>query len=264
MKSENPIFLYSIDEEINIPLYYQLVSIIKRNISAGLIKTGDALPTESELCEKFSISRSTVRHAVGELEKEGLIIRRRGKGTFISEPKIKRNMEDVYSFSKEMRSLGLKPSSKILSFETITAKMDIMKNLGIKHSDQKVFKIVRIRLANGEPMLLETAYIPVYVIPNLTKEMILNESLYMIIKETAGIVPYEAQESYESIILEKDVACLLKCKQYSSGFYIERRTKTSSGEVYEFTQSLMRGDRTKFVITLRNDEVLFNRKVNKK
>lgn len=258
----NPVFLGNIIEESSVPLYFQLVSIIKRGIKVGLIKTGDILPSEAELCANYNISRSTVRHAIGELESEGLVVRRRGKGTFISEPKLNRKMDEVYSFSKEMRNLGLEPSSKILDFQIISAQMDVSINLELKEGSDRVYKLVRIRLANDEPLLLETSYIPVNIVPNLTKEMLENDSLYKVISEQAGIVPFEAEESYESIILDKDSANLLTCKQNSSGFFIERKTRMQSGEVYELTQSIMRGDRTKFVIKLKNKGIEFNRSID--
>lgn len=262
MEKLNPIFFNTISEESDIPLYYQLISIIKRSISAGMIKTGDVLPSETEFCDRYNISRSTVRHAIGELKNEGLVSRRRGKGTFITEPKLNRKMEEVYSFSNEMRNMGLVPSSDILDFRVVSPGMDLIKNLNLKDENVKVYKIVRVRLANEEPLLLETTYIPWFIVPDLTKIMLQNESLYKIFKDKAGIQPYEAEESYESVILDKEIACILKCKQNSSGFFLERKARTQTGEIYEFTQSIMRGDRTKFVIKLKNNEVQFNRSID--
>ena len=262
MEKLNPIFFSTISEESDIPLYYQLISIMKRSISAGMLKTGDALPPETEFCDRYNISRSTVRRAIGELKNEGLVSRRRGKGTFITEPKLNRKVEEVYSFSNEMRNMGLVPSSDILDFKVVTPGMDLIKNLNLKDENIKVYKIVRVRLANGEPLLLETTYIPWFLIKDLTKTMLQNESLYKIFKDKAGILPCEAEESYESVILDKDIANILKCKQNSSGFFLERKARTKTGEIYEFTQSIMRGDRTKFVIKLKNNEILFNRSID--
>ncbi len=258
----NPILQSSISVSSDIPLYYQLISIIKRNISVGLLKPGDLLPSETEFCETFNISRTTVRQAIGELEEEGLVIRRRGKGTYISEPKLKRKMEDVYSFSNEMKNLGLRPDSKVIEFLGILPQADLVENLELKNKNSRVYKIVRLRRANEEPLLLETTYIPVYVYPGLTEEMLKGESLYSLLREKAGIVPFEAEESYESIILDREVSKMLHCKSNSSGFYIERKAKTQTGEVYEFTQSIMRGDRTKFVVNLKNNGITFNRNIN--
>ena len=261
--SEKKIFFGNIVQSSDIPLYYQLLSIIKRGIKVGVIKTGDILPSEAELCASYNISRSTVRHAVGELEREGLVVRRRGKGTFISEPKLNRKMDEVYSFSKEMRNLGLEPSSKILDFQIIAAQMDLGKSLEMKDRDD-AYKIVRVRLANDEPLLVETTFIPVEIVPGLTREMLENKSLYEVIDANTGNTPYEAEESYESIILRKETANLLRCKQNASGFYIERKTRMQDGTVFEWTQSIMRGDRTKFVVKLKNKGIEFNRSIDVK
>jgi GntR family transcriptional regulator len=263
-KIDNQLFFGKIVQGSDVPLYFQLLSIIKREIKVGLIKAGDILPSEAELCANYNISRSTVRHAIGELESEGLVVRRRGKGTFISEPKLDRKMEEVYSFTKEMRSLGLKPSSKILDFQRISAQMDLSKSLEMMEGSDNAYKIVRVRLANEEPLLIETTFIPVHIIPGLTREMLTDESLYEVIGTRTGNTPYEAEESYESIILDREAANVLGCKQNTSGFYIERKTWMQDSTVFELTQSIMRGDRTKFVIKLKNKGIVFNRSIDGK
>ncbi len=259
----NPILLSSVTMDSNVPLYYQLVSIIKRNIAVGIIKSGDLLPSEQEMCDTFGISRSTVRLAIGELESEGLVVRRRGKGTYISEPKLRRKTEEIYSFSSEMLSLGLNPSSKVLRFEKKVPEEDMVKFLGLKDNMQQVFEIVRVRMADNEPLLLETTFIPEYIFPELTEEMLNHASLYQLIKEKARIRPFSAEESYETIVLTKDVADLLNTKRGSSAFYVERRTWTMTGEMYELTQSILRGDRSKFIVRLYENGVTFNRDAQK-
>ena len=92
---ENPILSANLSQDNNIPLYFQLENLIKRCISSGLVKPGDLLPSEAELCRSFGISRSTVRQAIGELEEEGLVIRHQGKDTFIAEPKLHRRSENI-------------------------------------------------------------------------------------------------------------------------------------------------------------------------
>lgn len=263
MNNTNPILLSSITVNSNVPLYYQLVSIIKRNIAVGIIKQGDLLPTESEFCETFNISRSTVRQAIGELESEGLAVRRRGKGTYISKPKLRRKAEDVYSFSSEMVTLGLKPTSKILKFEKIIPEPDMVKSLGLKNKNQKVFEITRIRLADDEPLVLETTFIPEYIFPELTKDVLVGMSLYKVIKERIGLTPFSAEESYEAIVLNKEIADILNCKRGSSGFFVERHTWSETGEVYELTQSILRGDRSKFIIKMFRNGISFNRDIDK-
>ena len=109
---KNPVLMSRLSMESDIPLYSQLVNIIKRNITAGTLNPGDQLPSESELCKNFDISRSTVRQAVSMLEDEGLVVRKQGRGTYVAEPKVRRKTEKLYSFTSEMSSMGLLSDEK--------------------------------------------------------------------------------------------------------------------------------------------------------
>ncbi len=247
----------SIDSDV--PLYYQLISIIKRNLSVGLLKPGDMIPSEAELCEALGISRSTVRQAIGELESEGLVVRRRGKGTFISEPKMQRTVKDIYSFTSEMKAMGLEPSSVVQVFESILPSDDVAQALGIKDKEIHVYRIVRLRCANGEPLLLETTFVPVIFLPGLTREIVETGSLYTLLKERAQMMPEVAEETYETMVIDDSTAELLQCKPGIGGFFVERRTWGKTGELFELTQSVIRGDRTKFVLKLKSNSVSWDR-----
>lgn len=111
--------LDNVDFSTDIPVYQQLASYFTNLISTGYLKVGDLLPTEIAICEHLGISRVTVRQAFATLEQDGKIIRKRRKGTFVCEPKLNRNLNNLYNFTTEMKSLGITPSSKIISFEEI-------------------------------------------------------------------------------------------------------------------------------------------------
>ena len=127
--NNSPILSSKLSLDSDVPLYNQLVAIIKRHISAGILSPGDLLPSEAELCRSLSISRSTVRQAIGALESEGLVVRRQGKGTFVAEPKVHRKTERVYSFTAEMSAMGLTPSSELIEFDIIDPTPAIVKML---------------------------------------------------------------------------------------------------------------------------------------
>lgn len=257
----NPILNGEIRMDSKMPLHYQLMMIIKRNIASHNIEAGDQIPTEEEISNAYGVSRSTVRNALAVLEDDGLINRVRGKGTFISKNKLRRKMEQVYNFSHEMKALGLTPSSRLLEFGTIDATEDLAQLFDIA-SGEKVYRLMRVRLANDEPLLLETSFLPVNIYPNLTEGKLKDSSLYELLRDEAKIEPFIAEERYESIIFEKKIADVLECQPNSSGFFIERETKMASGKVYELTQSFMRGDRSKIVITLQQDVYTFNRNID--
>lgn len=262
MNTSSPVLSAKLSLDSDVPLYNQLVAIIKRNITAGLLVPGDLLPSEAELCKALNISRSTVRQAIGALEADGLVVRRQGKGTFVAEPKVHRKTERVYSFTAEMTAMGIQPSSELIEFKVIDPTPDIIKMLELRSPDMRVYKFIRIRKANGEPLMVETSFYPQYIYPNLTPELLTTHSFYSLLYDV-GIIPFTALDTYEAIRLSKADADLLHCRVGSAGFFMQRQTRTESGECYEFTQTCMRGDRTSLEIVMHKDGVTFSRGVDK-
>jgi GntR family transcriptional regulator len=259
---QDPILQASLSADSNVPLYYQLVGIIKRNIAAGLLTPGDLLPSEAELCKALAISRSTVRQAIGTLESEGLVVRRQGKGTFIAEPKVRRRTESVYSFTSEINAMGKTPSSAIIEFAIITPPEDIVRMLELRSADTRCYKFTRVRKVDGEPLILETSYYPQYIYPNLTRELLETHSFYSLLYEV-GVVPETALDSYQAVCCTTEEAALLGCEAGSPCFFVQRRTRSSAGELYEFTQSLLRGDRTHLDLVLGRDGISFTRAIDR-
>ncbi|HHV63017.1 MAG TPA: GntR family transcriptional regulator [Firmicutes bacterium] len=252
----------SLSEESAVPLYHQLLGIIKRGIMAGIFKPGDMLPSERDLCERYKVSRSTVRQAIDALVSEGLVYRRQGKGTFIGRSKIQRHLQHLYSFTDDMYRMGLVPSSKILEAVVTEASEDISKNLALPASDKKVTKYTRIRMANDEPLLIETTCVPYYLCPGLIERDLSRQSLYHILRTEYGLEPYRAVETHEAISLAPSEAKLLKCKPGTSGFSIERIAYLETGEPIELTNSITRGDKCKFVVELWANNAQITRKLN--
>ena len=259
--NHNPILNSKLTSDGASPLYFQLLSVIKRYISAGLLQPGDLLPSEAEMTRAFGISRSTVRLAMGALEEEGLVSRYRGRGTFVAEPKMRRRTENLWSFTAEAEALGLAPSSTLLEFSVIRPAEDIVTLLELEPKTADVYRITRIRRVNGEPLMLETSFYPTYIYPNLNQEMVESSSIYSLLS-LVGIVPYSAVDSYEAIKFSYEEVRLLNCKTGSIGYFHQRQTRTEAGQVVELTQSLIRGDRVRLDITLQKDEILFARSID--
>ncbi|MDR0952238.1 MAG: GntR family transcriptional regulator [Oscillospiraceae bacterium] len=259
---KNPVLLSSLSMDSDIPLYSQLVNIVRRNIAAGTLAPGELLPSEAELCRAFDVSRSTVRQAIGSLEAEGLVVRKQGRGTFVAEPKMRRKTENVYSFTSEISSMGLTPSSTLIEFEVLLPTPDITKVLELSSADSGIYKFTRIRNVNGEPLILETSFYPQHIYPKLTRELLRDHSFYSLLYEV-GIAPACAVDSYSAVVLAREEAEILGCKQGSCAFSVQRRTRTETGMIYEYTQSLIRADRITLDVFLHKDGVSFSRSVDK-
>lgn len=245
----------------SVPLYQQLLGIITKCIKDGTLRQGDMLPSEMELCDRFAISRSTIRQAFAALESDGLIERCRGKGTFVTAPKLKRDLKNLYSFTSEMQMMGIHPESDLLVFEKIIAPDDLAYRLKIQYGEM-IYKIVRLRKANGEPLMLETVFIPVKKYPELTRDIIAHSTLYRTLKEHAGIIPKRATESYEVTTIDENEAKLLNTQPGSSAFFVRRTSEDMSGEIFELAIMLVRGDRCKYEVELKGTDLSMHRKID--
>ncbi len=256
---QNPILAGKLSMSSDIPLYAQLVGIIKRHISSGTLAVGDLLPSEAELCRSLDISRNTVRQAIGDLEDEGLVVRKRGKGTFVADPNTNRRGVR-YSFTTEVSSLGKVPSSTLVDFDLVVADSELCRKMELKE-DTCVYCFTRIRNVDGQPLILETSYYPQFIYPNLTREMVQTHSFYSLLYHV-GITPFSADDSYEAVTLNEQQAELLGVKSGSSAFYHQRRTKTEDGRIYEYTCSYIRGDRVQLDVHMQKSGMTFVRTID--
>lgn len=243
----------------DIPLYTQLAGIIKHNISSGALATGQLLPSESELCRALDISRNTVRQAIGELESEGLVVRKRGKGTFVADPNTTRRGVQ-YSFTTEVSSMGKTPSSTLVDFGIVRADEELCRKMELPE-DTCVYCFTRVRNVDGQPLILETSYYPQYIYPNLNREMVQTHSFYSLLYHV-GITPASAEETYEAVTVDGRRAELLAVPDGSCAFYHRRRTRTDDGRIYEYTCSFLRADRVKLDVHMQKSGVSFARSID--
>ena len=256
---QNPILKLPLSLDSEIPLYSQLMGIIKRSITSGALKVGDLLPSEAELCRAYDISRNTVRQAIGALEEEGFVVRKRGKGTFVSDPNTRRKGVQ-YSFTTEISQLGKSPSSTLVDFAVITPSPRIVALMGLEPG-VKVYRFTRVRNVDGAPLILETSYYPEYIYPNLTRELLETHSFYSLLYHV-GVIPFSASDTYEAVVLSPHEAQLLHCAPGSAAFFHQRRTTTENGHIYEYTTSYMRADRVKLDVRFQKGTTSFMRTVD--
>jgi GntR family transcriptional regulator len=238
-----------INKHSPVPIYYQLEEYLKQQIETGVFKEDDAIPSEREIAERYQISRMTVRQAINNLVMEGYLVRQKGRGTFVNKKKVEQELQGMTSFTEDMLSRGLEPSSKLLSFEIIQADHKTAHELKIG-VDHDIYKIKRIRLANSEPMALETAYIPVHLVPGLTEENS-NQSLYHYIEENLSLSISEATQEIEASIATKSESLPLTIEEGDPILLINRISFLQDGTPFELVKSTFRADRYRFTHTMK-------------
>ena len=238
-----------IDKNSNTPLYIQLIDILIHKIENNMEENGQ-LDSERDICEKYGVSRTTVRQALDELEKNRYIYKVQGKGNFISPRIMEQDLVKVSSFTAEMKKIGKKPTSKLLGFEILEVNDNILKKLKLSKNDL-VFKISRIRIADNIPMIYEITYLPYERFKGMTKEMLGENPLYDILKNNFQVSITSAEEVIESILLNKVESIYLDTPQEHAGLKIERITFEHMKAI-EYTISIARGDKFKYRVTLTN------------
>lgn len=242
-------YMKTIDKNSRIPLYYQLMDIIIEMIEDGNLGEDDQLPSERELCETYGVSRSTVRQAIQELEKEGYIYRVHGRGTFVSPEKFKQALLEFYSFTEEMKKIGKKPSSKVLDFKIGKCDEQIARIMKLDVGED-IYIFTRLRLANKEPMMVETSYIPYKRFPGISKEQLEKHPMYHIFTKKHNADFTCAEEVFQTVLTREEEAKVLNYTPGQPSMLIERYTY-ENGDLIEYTKGIARGDRFKYAVVLK-------------
>jgi GntR family transcriptional regulator len=232
-----------------IPLYRQLERALREAIESGQWQSGQQLPNEGELAQTFGVSKITVRQALQLLAHQGFVRREQGRGTFVSTARFGEGPRELTSFSEEMRSHNLTATSRVLEQIAAKATDRVAQALGIRAGDA-VLRLKRLRMANAEPMAIQTAHIPLALAPGVVGESFENSSLYDLLQSKYGLQPLRARETYHAVAAEAAVAELLGVPSGSPVFAVERITFLPSGKALEFVQSIMRGDRYSIILEL--------------
>jgi len=234
----------NLDRQSVVPLYYQIQQHILQAIRSGRFKPGKPLPSEEELSKRLRVSRMTARQALKSLCSQGVAYSQRGKGTFVSQAKLDKNVRQVASFSEEMEARGARPHSKIISFEIISAGDEAAEALRLEPKD-KVVRLRRVRMADSLPMGVETTCVPLALCPDLRERFDPKTSLYRTLSEIYGIHIVQAEEIVEAGLATSGEARLLKISKGSPVFLFTRTAYVQSGHAVEYVKSTFRGDRYK-------------------
>jgi GntR family transcriptional regulator len=234
-----------------VPLYFRLRQQIRLRIEGGEWPAGERIPAEHELMRQFGVSRATVREALSELVREGLLERRQGFGTLVCDRKLVQDLSQFYSFSRAMLLSGHRPSTDVIAVDTVPLQPGIARHLGGAPETDSVVQVIRLRRVDDEPVMLESSYLPEDVGSTLDVETLEARSLYDVLQADCGVDIVRGRESFEPILVRGDEADRLRVEPGSPGLLLERVAYESGGRCVEFCQSVVRGDRARFTVELR-------------
>jgi GntR family transcriptional regulator len=235
-----------------VPLYHQVKDVLRERIDSGFWKPGERLPTEDALIASLRVSRITIRQALRDLSTLGYIRREQGRGTFVERARPDQRPRELASFTEEMRRRRAVASSSVLERGVTQASLVIAAILKVPRA-APVFRLRRLRLANGEPLGIQTAFLSVALVPGVDEmDFEPATSLYDLLRARYGIQAARAKETHMAVLVGPDDADRLRVPAGSAALATERVVFLADGRPLEYVQSIMRGDRYKLTLDLVN------------
>lgn len=244
----DPIDLLRPDRRRPEPLWHQAETALRARIEAGEWAAGAQIPNEDRLCDMLGISRITVRHALRNLEEAGLLRREHGRGTFVRAAAMVAGARGLNSFTDEMKTLALAPSTTLIAADRIAASAGIADALDIAPG-AAIVRLKRLRLGNNMPIGIQTSHLPEARVPGLFAAAAEVQSLYDWLRAHCDIAPVKAREVYRVGRVDAADAALIELPAGTPAFEVERIAYDARGP-FEFTLSTMRADRYEIRSTL--------------
>jgi len=234
-----------LNESDVIPLYYQLKEKLKEKIKEGSWTENQKVPSERELMDSYKVSRATVRKALSELMVEGLIVKKQGVGTFVARSKVLQNLIGELSFAEQVINQGMLPESKVVyaGLENSTDRYQSILKC------QENVKVIRVRIANKEPLILETLLIPDYIASNLLEENLESIAVFQYLESECKLKFTHSTLEIEPILVNDFEAKFLTIDVGKPALALERII-FSDDRACVIQKRIMRGDRGKFFFTL--------------
>ncbi len=229
------------DKNKSVPAYAQIAENLQSLVKSGVLPPGSPLPAERVLCDEFGVSRMTLRQAFGILEREGLLESHRGRGTFVARNRLRKQQQELRSFTEEILARGGVPQSRLLSFKTVAPDAIAMKFFDLTEGES-VFEIRRLRLSDKVPIAVETVRIPQRLCPGLEQFDIVKHSLYAVLEQNYGIIPEACMEEISAELATAADRKLLGLTGSAAVLAVNRRTHTDAGQALELTRAIYRGD----------------------
>ena len=232
------------------PIFAQVRALLERAIAEGELTPHRRIPSERELSAQLGVSRMTVRQALTAMIGDGSLYTRSGKGTYVAERKIEQPLGRLTSFTEDTRARGRRPSSRVLAAELIAAPLELAQVLGIAPG-WEIVRVKRLRLADADPVAVETAHLPHALVPGLLDADLGAQSLYALLHERYGLVLARAKQTIEAALPSPEERDLLALPPRVPVLRIHRSTAEESGRIVEFVQAAYRGDRYQLHVELR-------------
>ena len=242
----------SLDKHSPVPLYYQLAELIRERIHSGEIDRAARLPSERELSEQLAISRMTARQAIAYLVRTGALVVKPGVGTFVAEPKVRYDVVHLLGFTEESMRHGGVVTSRVLEQVVVPPPRAVAVALQLAPG-APVTKVVRLRLSNDLPMLLETSYVPATLCPGLECEDLASRSLYGLLERRYGLRIEHARQSIEATLANDYESQLFGIVRGAGMILVEGVAYLDTGTPSEYFKAIYRGDRWKFELESHRD-----------
>ena len=231
------------------PLYMQIRDALADRIQSGELTPDAKVPSERDLSREYNVSRMTVRQAITDLVNIGLLTRRRGDGTYVTQPKVTQTLNRLVGFTEMMERRRVLPGARLLESVLIPADKSLARHLQVNVGDT-ICRIVRVRTGDGQPMALEHSFFPAKRCPNLERFDLEQRSIYRILREEYGLVLTRGTQILEPTVANDFEATVLQVPRGSPLMLLERVARTDDGVPVEYAKDLYRGDRSRFVVEM--------------
>jgi GntR family transcriptional regulator len=232
-----------------IPLYYQLETVLRKKIFSGYLKAGDFLPSEEELSREYGISRITVRQALANLERDGLVLRRRGKGTSVQQRPAGFEPLRFSGFIEDLIDIGVRTETRVLDFSKSVASKEVAGFLGLP-LPAEVIRIERLRMVEGDPFAFIVEFLPVPLGERIEPDDLTVKPLLSILEDGLKVRPAEADQSIAADSADTRVAGLLNIKVGDPVLKVERTHFDSAHKPIFHASILYRADKYHITVHL--------------
>lgn len=237
--------MVAINKYSNVPLYCQLKNLILKKIETGEFLADQKIPSELDLCEKYNISRPTVRQAINELTTTGQLYKLKGKGTFVSAQKTQISIKDYTGFTDSILDSHNLSEKDLLSVEVVSGKnhSDVLDAFGLKADDNYDFACISFtNVLNNEAMSLNTSYIPLHLFPEIIEDIHSNKD---VLRGKYPLIPSVSKSILEIISTDQREAVYLKLQPGQPLIKIKNLLYSKSGQPVEYIVAKYRADKTR-------------------